>query len=130
MQASPALLKSMDDSHLIAVARNSEATTALEPELLGRLETLRDCHNDDVYEVAAGCDMSADDLGRVLDLLEMHDLNAKALGELTDALIGSTANTTALLKALADAGLDTPDSLADLLKRHALAEQFCQQFTA
>lgn len=95
-------LKLMDDGHAIAVLRSEidELTsTPLEIFLLGRLESLIEDGSGPVQEAADECELDAADIEK-----------------LGDALIESAANSAALLSALGDAGIDSPDAIAELIE--------------
>lgn len=95
------LMKSMDDRHLCAsiyAEQDPLTSSAAETELLTRFEALLDEVDGDLNEAVGEFDFTAKDI--------------KNLG---DALILDTNNTVALLQAIGEAGIDTPESLkADL----------------
>lgn len=104
----PCLMAQMDHGHLIAAVHcetDPLTSTALERELLARLEACVDEHDDALIEVAEAYDFAAEDI--------------KTLG---DALIENAPVTAALLKALDAAGIHDPEALTSRL---TLAEQFC-----
>lgn len=113
------LMKSMDDHHLVAslyAEQDPLTSSAAEIELLTRFEALLDEKDDELNEAVGEFDFEAKDI--------------KALG---DALIQNTSNTVALLEAIAQAGIDDPESLKaelDLAKKfRALVEDAGDVFT-
>lgn len=103
----PQLMNSMDDAHLVAAVEceiNSLTSTPLEIELLGRVEDLLEQLDDE-------CVRAAEEYG-------LDGADIRALGE---ALINDAANSAALLAAIGDAGIDTPDDLAAVIR---LAKKF------
>lgn len=113
------LMKSMDDHHLVAslyAEQDPLTSSAAEIELLTRFEALLDEKDDEFNEAVGEFDFEAKDI--------------KALG---DALIQNTNNTVALLEAIAEAGIDDPESLKaelDLAKKfRALVEDAGDVFT-
>lgn len=103
-------LANLSDDEVLRIARaeiNDLTSTALEVELLKRLEALLDDSDepDAFYEAAIG-----------------HDLSALGITQLGAALIDGAENTAALLRVLADAGYETPEALkADLDKAKKFA---------
>ncbi|SDJ32002.1 hypothetical protein QRO11_12145 [Paracidovorax citrulli] len=92
-------LARLSNDEVLRIARaeiNDLTSTALEVELLKRLEALL----DDTDEPAAIYDAAAD-----------HDLNAESIAQLGAALIDGAENTAALLHVLADAGYESPEAL-------------------
>jgi hypothetical protein len=115
------LMKSMDDHHLLASARAEQdplTSSAAEIELLARFERLLD---------------EASEHKPVAEAVEEFDFEAKDIEALGDALIQNTSNTVALLEAIAQAGIDDPESLKadlDLVKKfRALTEDAGDVFT-
>lgn len=113
------LMKSMDDRHLVAsiyADQDPLTSSAAEIELLARFEALLDEKNEDLTEAA--------------DEFEFDAKQIKALG---DALILNTDTTVALLSAIGDAGIDTPETLKaelELAKKfRALVEDAGDVFT-
>ena len=103
----PFLMTQLDHGHLIAAVHceiNPLTSTALERELLARLEACVDEHDDALTEAAEAYDFGAEDI--------------KALG---DALVENTTVTVALLNVLGAADIHDPDRLRAQL---ALANQF------
>ena len=115
----PTLMAQMDYGHFLA-AGDCEigplTSTDLERELLARLEVLLNDHDGELTQAAEKYDLSAEDI--------------KTLG---DALIEDTTVTVALLKVLAAASIDDPDTLKSRLalaqQFHALAEDAGDVFT-
>ena len=113
------LMKSMDDRRLVAsiyADQDPLTSSAAEIELLARFEALLDEKNEDLTEAA--------------DEFEFDAKQIKALG---DALILNTDTTVALLSAIGDAGIDTPETLKaelELAKKfRALTEDAGDVFT-
>ena len=104
----PSLMAQMDPGHLIAAVHceiDPLTHTALERELLSRLEARIDAHDDALTEAAEAYDFAAEDI--------------TILG---DALIENIPVTAALLRVLGAAGIHDPEALTSRL---TLAEQFC-----
>lgn len=104
-------LAKLSDDEVLRIARaeiNDLTSTALEVELLKRLEALlEDTDEPDAFYEAA------------MD----HNLNALGIAQLGEALIDGAENTAALLRVLADAGYETPEALkADLATAGKFAE--------
>lgn len=103
----PTLMAQMYHGHFVAAVHceiDPLTSTVLERELLARLEALLD-----------------EDQGNLSQAAEEYDLGAEDIKTLGDALIEDTTVTVALLKVLAAASIDDPDTLRGRL---ALAEQF------
>lgn len=101
----PTLMAKMDHGHFVTAVHceiDPLTSTVLERELLARLDALLD-----------------EDQGNLSQAAEEYDLGAEGIKTLGDALIEDT--TVALLKVLAAASIDDPDTLRGRL---ALAEQF------
>lgn len=102
MATSIATLKMMDDGHAIAVLRaemDDLTSTPLELFLLDWVESLLD-----------------DGTGAHKEVAEEYDLDATDIEKLGDALIENAANSAALLSALGEADILTPEALAEILE--------------
>lgn len=103
----PQLLAAMSDDRLVAVLHtefNPLTASAAEVELLKRFKAALESRNDQL-------DSALDD----------YEFSAKNIIDIGDAIIQNTDNTVALLKAIGDAGIDSPEELKATLDR---AEQF------
>lgn len=106
---------------LAYAAQDPLTSSDTEAECLRRFEALLNEHDSDLYRVVAKCGIAASALGDVLDTLDAHDLDKDSLATLGDALIEGPDNSAALLAAITEAGLDTPEFLKAELD---LAKQF------
>lgn len=113
------LMKLMDDRHLCAsiyAEQDPLTSSAAEMELLTRFEALLDEVDGDLN-----------------DAVGEFDFTAKDIKNLGDALITDADNTVALLRILAKADINTPESLKadlDLVKKfRALVEDAGDVFT-
>lgn len=92
---------------------NTLTSTALEVELLRRLESLTDAEENVALtsDAVAEHDFTDKDAAEILDLVAKHDLGADGVRKLGEALILNASNTAELLSTLGEAGYDNATAL-------------------
>jgi len=115
-------LNRLTDEELARIARaevNDLTSTPLELELLSRFEKLLDASG--VVNAIDSAGYDPEDAKAILDNASEFDIDAKGIQELGEAMILNTSNSVDLLKAIGEAGFDSPQQIKTEFE---LAQQF------